>query len=159
MESQMSTAALARLDDYDFGFLRDKFAEEYPALAHRFDELAGELKRFFELVVTTDGPLAVLSKGVDALWHIFVIHTPQYRAFGDVVNGEYIDHQPHSNATPVPPSAIANFYTEYPKRFGALPKVWLEDIPRDLVPAVSRGEVPGKLLEVKWSGWTGRAHR
>ncbi len=83
----MTAVALQRLGGFDFGFLRDKFEEEHPRHAPHFGEVVPELRRFFELVITSKKPIAVLSKEVDALWHTFVIHTPQYRQFCDQVNG------------------------------------------------------------------------
>lgn len=148
---------LSRLNAYDFGFLQDKFSQENPELTPLFGEAASELRRFFELVLIGKGPLAVLSKKVDALWHTFVIHTPQYRKFCNEVNGEYIDHQPHSDMTPVPGVAITNFYQEYASRFGNVPKIWTEDIPPAHVIAISQGQLPPEMLQRRWSGWTGRS--
>lgn len=148
---------LDRLGSYDLGFLRDKFCEENPKFANLFGEISAELRRFFELVLTGKGPLAVLSKKVDALWHTFVVHTPQYRKFCDEVNGGYIDHQPHSEATPVPGEAITNFYQEYMSRFGSVPEIWTEEIPPAHVVAISQGQLPSEMLQRRWSGWTGRS--
>ncbi|HEV7449171.1 MAG TPA: hypothetical protein VGP13_01380 [Candidatus Paceibacterota bacterium] len=153
----MNTAvALARLGGYDFGFLRDRFDYDYPQFAGQFSKAVTELKKFYELIVVGVRPLANMSKLVDAAWHTHVNHTPQYRQFCDAVNGGYIDHQPHSEATPVPAEAIGNFYTQYVGRFGQVPQVWLEDIPQNLVPAVMRGGVPAELTRMRWSGWPGR---
>ncbi|MDB4992516.1 MAG: hypothetical protein JWL75_761 [Parcubacteria group bacterium] len=147
---------LASLNAYDFGFLRERYSEDHPKYAPFFDEAASELRKFYELVLSSNGPLAVLSKKVDELWHTHVLHTPQYRAFSSQVLGDYIDHQPHSELTPVPGAAITNFYREYTDRFGSVPSIWTEDIPVAHMADLRRGKVPAAMLEMRWSGWPGK---
>lgn len=147
---------MKKIDNYDFGFLKDRFEDDYPHFAGRFDEAVIELKKFLSLPLTSDGPLAAMSHCVDALWHTFIQHTPQYMAFGQEMYGRnYLHHQPRSQHYPVPVSAISNFYTDYPKQFGPVPDIWFEDIPPAHVIAVSQGQVPLDVQNLKWSGWPG----
>lgn len=144
-----------RINAYDFEFLRERYADENPKFATQFDEAVIELKRFFTLAFSTDGPMAAMSHAVDELWHTFILHTPQYETFCKDVFGEYMHHQPRSTAIPVPTSAISTFYTEYPKQFGLVPSIWFNDIPTAHRDAVARGEVPMAVQALKWSGWPG----
>lgn len=149
-------ASRERLVLYDLSFLAERFAADFPAYADRFGECERELRRFLELPIRFDGPLACMSHGVDGLWHTFVNHTPQYVPFCDAVYDKYLDHQPRSDQFPVPLEAISNFYRQYPHYFGAVPDIWFEDIPEHERDAVRRGEEPPGLLYLRWSGWPGR---
>ncbi len=144
-----------RLSQYDFGFLRERFSEDHPELASFFEESVTELRKFYGLVLAGHGPLAVLSRKVDELWHTHVLHSPQYREFSTDVLGGYIDHQPHSQATPVPGEAITNFFSRYAERYGEVPSIWTEDIPVVHIAALNRGELPPEMLQMRWSGWPG----
>lgn len=144
-----------RINAYDFEFLRERYVDENPEFTQNFDESVVELRKFFSLMFTTEGPVAAMSHAVDSLWHLFIQHTPQYEAFCNEVFGEYVHHQPRSTTYPVPTSAISTFYTAYPKQFGPIPSIWFRDIPPAYRSAVSRGEVPLAVQNLKWSGWTG----
>lgn len=146
-----------RLLVYDLSFLQDRMGEKFPKWKSSFPEIQRELKRFFFLTSETDKPLAVLSAKVDELWHLFILHTPQYSQFCNDLFREYIHHQPHNPSTPVPPEAILNFYDLYPKTFGELPKVWSEDIEPHMS-EIRQGRCPADL-QFQWSGWTGRLRK
>lgn len=139
----------------DFGFLRERYTDDFPQYADRFDEAVQELRKFLALPKTSDGPLAAMSHAVDGLWHTFIVHTPQYAQFCDANYGRFLHHQPRSDTYPVPVEAISNFYVDYPKRFGAVPDIWFEDIPPAHVAAVALGQVPSAVRQLKWSGWPG----
>lgn len=142
---------------YDFSFLEDRFVEKFPRWRDSFPEIQRELKRFFFLTRETDKPLAVLSAKVDELWHLFILHTPQYSQFCNDLFNEFIHHQPHNPRTPVPPEAILNFYDLYPKTFRELPGLWSEDIEEHIL-AIRQGRCPYEL-QFQWSGWTGRLRK
>jgi len=146
----------ATIAAYDFEYLRERYTDEHPQFAAHFDRYCDELRKFLELPLHCDGPLAAMSHGVDALWHLFITHTPQYAEFCDQVYGEYLHHQPRSPQYPVPTAAISNFYMVYPEVFGPVPDTWFEDIPPAHVAAVKMGQVPAALEQHKWSGWPGR---
>jgi hypothetical protein len=146
---------MSDLQTYDFGYLRERYADEHPEYAHRFDDVVAELRKFLALPKTCDGPLAVMSHAVDGLWHTFINHTPQYAEFCEANYGRFLHHQPRSATYPVPVAAISNFYLTYPKVHGDVPDVWFEDIPPAHVAAVALGQVPSAVQQLKWSGWTG----
>ncbi len=143
------------LDRYDFGFLRERYADDFPQFAGRFDEVAEELRKFLALPWTSDGPLAAMSHAVDGLWHTFITHTPQYTQFCNANYSQYLHHQPRSETYPVPAAAISNFYLHYPTQFGVVPDIWFDDIPSGHVAAVALGQVPAAVQQLKWSGWPG----
>jgi len=144
-----------RINAYDFEFLRERYVGEHPIFASSFNEAVEELKRVFMLTFSARGPLAAMSHAVDELWHLFIMHTPQYYSFCLDIFGEYLHHQPRSAAIPVPASAISNFYLEYPKHFGSVPEIWFDDIPASDRVAVAAGQVPSTVVALKWSGWPG----
>lgn len=152
---QQKQRGIRKINSYDFEFLRDRYNEEYPEFAHEFNTAVAELRKFFTLMFETEGPMAAMSHSIDALWHLFIQHTPQYEAFCNEAFGQYVHHQPRSATYPVPTSAISTFYTAYPKQFGLVPSIWFNDIPSSERDAIARGEVPFVIANLKWSGWTG----
>lgn len=144
---------------YDFGFLRERYADEHTEYANRFDEVVKEFRNFLEMPRHFAGPLAMMSHAVDGLWHTFICHTPQYEPFCSAIYegfpGAFLHHQPHSDAYPVPAEAISNFYRVYRDIHGVPPHIWFEDIPQAYVVAVAMGVVPSELLKMRWSGWPG----
>lgn len=143
------------IQDFDYKFLEERFSMEYPHLKSQFREVVDELKNFFLLANSSQGPLAMMSEEVDALWHTFVLHTPQYKKFCESAFGEYFHHQPNTKQTPVDGSAISNFFNEYQVRFGKVPQTYLNSIPSPYWSAVLSGLVPEPILSQKWSGWPG----
>lgn len=143
------------IENFDYRFLGERFGMEYPHLKNKFVEIVGELKNFFLLVNSSQGPLAMMSEEVDTLWHTFVLHTPQYQKFCEGAFGEYFHHQPNTRLTPVDGSAVSNFFIEYQARFGKVPQTYLDPIPSPYWSAVLSGLVPEPVLNQKWSGWPG----
>jgi hypothetical protein len=144
---------IARLDLY---FLKEKMQREKAVSDGDFEVAVAGLKKFFTLILASDGPLAVTSKLVDELWHTFILFTPQYRAFCSRAFGEYIDHQTHTRRTPVPASAFSNFVTQYERNFGPVDKLWIGDLPISVQEDVAAGQAPAHL-DFHWSGWPGRS--
>lgn len=141
--------------NFDFDTLRERYEDEHPEYAHRFDEVVRELKRFLAMPHSSSGPLAAMSHAVDGLWHEFINHTPQYARFCEDTFGRFLHHQPRSASYPVPTAAISNFYRDYPALYGETPAIWFEDIPSAHVAAVAMGQVPDDVRSLRWSGWPG----
>jgi len=146
---------ISLIEDYDFSFLHEKFKRKYPVNEAVLKEIENEFRKFLILILINDLPIAATSKKVDELWHLFIIYTPQYREFCEKVFGHYIDHQPHSDLTPVPEQAISNLYLLNKKYFGGVHNFWLEDFPKEHQEELIEGIIP-KPMTYKWSGWTGR---
>lgn len=145
----------AALDNYDFSFVREKMVREGTLTSEAFRVVEQEFKKFLKLVLREDGPLAMIDRRVDELWHSFILFTPQYRRFCVDVMGFFVDHQPRTSMTPVPTGAIKNFVDAYKRQYGELGPFWLEDLDPSIRHYVERGTVP-QDLSFDWSGWTGR---
>src|SRR4051794_8687925 len=96
--------ATREIDNLDLSFLKLDFRQKHGYSESEYHSAVTGLKRFFLLTLCHDGPLAVTNKSVDALWHTFILHTPQYRAFCIRAFGAFLDHQPNGPATRVPAS-------------------------------------------------------
>lgn len=145
----------ALLADFDMGFVLEKMTSEGRVPAAEFPEIVREFKRFLVLVLRERGPLAMIDRRVDELWHCFILFTPQYREFCTGVMGFFVDHQPRTSVTPVPPRAIANFVTAYQRHYGELPESWLTGFDTATKLEIKAGNPPQELT-FDWSGWTGR---
>lgn len=147
----------SELRNYDLEFLKEKFEEKGLFAELSFQDVAKSLKEFFELVAGGgERPLALLSKPVDELWHLFITFTPQYRQFCSSIMGFYVDHQPHTPRTPVPAEAIVNFIGDYERHFHREPgDIWFWGIDDDTARSLKCGIVP-ESFQFKWSGWTGK---
>src|SRR5205823_112792 len=104
----MEKDRLEDFDQYDIRFLERKFCEEFDYSRTDFEVAVEGLNTFFSLIRDNPGPLAVSRRRVDDLWHTFILFTPQYREFCTRYFGKYVDHQPNTPATPVPPEAFFN---------------------------------------------------
>jgi len=142
------------IDAYDMSFIWERGIADGKFHPKEIVILEREFKRFLKLVLRDPGPLAMISKRVDEVWHLFILFTPQYRAFCKNVMGFFVDHQPLTSKTPVPIGAIPNFLSAYRKHFGRLPSVWFEGIDPKLKLLIKKGTVPSELA-FQWSGWTG----
>jgi hypothetical protein len=158
MSSIEGDRAIDEIGNLDLTFVKSAFQEGHGYSDSDFDEAVRGLKRFFTLTLVHDGPLAVTNKAVDNLWHTFVLHTPQYRAFCARAFGEYLDHQPHGAYTPVPAEAFTHFINAHEMKYGVVEEFWLKDLPPAARANLAMGLAP-KDLSIRWSGWTGRDHK
>lgn len=142
------------LEEYDMSFVWErgvadgKFKPEETAILER------EFKRFLKLVLRETGPLAMINRHVDEVWHLFILFTPQYRSFCKRIMGFFVDHQPLTSKTPVPIGAISNFVKAYRKHFGRIPRTWLDGLDPRIKNIIKNGNIPAEL-SFQWSGWTG----
>ncbi len=144
-----------KLDCIDLSFVEEKLVQE--KLLNRKDAKTAkkEFKRFMKLITKYDFALAVTSKIVDEFWHQFILFTPQYRKFCEDIFGEFIDHQPNTELTPVPHEAVSNLFKAYKKEYGYVSKVWYQDLPTNVRLTLLEGHLP-RELNFQWSGWPGR---
>ena len=143
------------LDTYDLSFVHEKIANENKLSGEDLTKIEQEFKRFLRLVLSEGGPLAMIDRRVDELWHSFILFTPQYQQFCEQVMGFFVHHQPRTSKTPVPEGAIKNFVDAYKKQYGELDPFWLEQLSPELKACIAAGTVP-QSLTFEWSGWTGR---
>ncbi len=155
MKSKTLLERQRAIDVYDLSFVRAKIADEGKLEDEDLPKIETELRRFLKLVLTHEGPLAMIDRRVDEFWHTFILFTPQYWQFCDEAMGFYVHHQPRTSTTPVSEVAISNFVEAYTSAFGHLDAFWLERLDPDFVESIARGRVP-KTLTFQWSGWVGR---
>ena len=158
LEMSGSKFSERRLAEFDFGPVRQRVMAEQGWDGAAYGRYETELRRFFTLVGTRDEPLAVLSLGVDAIWHQIVLFTPLYRKFCKHVFGHFVDHVPRTEFTPIPVAAINNLVNAYTERYGSLDPVWLEDLPPQDKALIAQARAPADLA-FQWSGWPGRVRR
>ena len=130
------------LDEYDMSFVREKVLSEGKLSSDELPLLEREFKRFLKLVLREKGPLAMIDRRVDELWHFFILFTPQYRKFCEEIMGFFVDHQPRTSQTPVPVDAIGNFVEAYTRHFGTIPDLWFENLDAEMKIMVQTGKVP-----------------
>ncbi len=124
--------------------------EREPELSENIEIYSRELRRFLAIARTSDLPLAMISKRVDALWHELINHTITYREYCDTVAGRFIDHMPRSEWFPIPDSAIANLLGRYREAHGELPDAWFDGMDAAVAAALRAGRNPAGS---KWSGY------
>nr|VFJ87355.1 MAG: hypothetical protein BECKLFY1418A_GA0070994_100177 [Candidatus Kentron sp. LFY] len=146
------------IENLDLSFVREKttlYRDKESTNEFRHAEL--EFKKYLKLIRLSNGPLAIPSSRVDDIWHAFILFTPQYRKFCKKVYGHYIEHQPNTDTTPVPLSALSNFYSEYEQIFGKPDSIWTEDFNYETALMLKRAEIPENFSnEYRWSGWPGK---
>lgn len=136
--------------------------EAMPWVRQRFQETGGtdvteramELDKFFLLTTQTPKPLAMISRGIDHLWHRLIEYTEFYSEFCVTRYGHIVHHRSRTETMPVPDIAIRNFYNEYEKAFGQVPTIWERDASPEMI-AYGRGRADFIPSEINWSGWPG----
>ncbi len=143
------------IDKFNFSFVYEKM--EYENLLNQNETLKIELefKKFLKLILREDGPLAMVDKRVDELWHWFILFTPQYHHFCNEIMGFFVHHQPRTSLTPVPSISVTNFFETYKKHFGAIDKFWFESLTSDEIKCIENNYFP-EDSSLRWSGWIGK---
>jgi hypothetical protein len=131
-----------RVAFYPLEFLKDRLMTRQGIAAQQAEDLLGEFRRFMIIAALEGPPLAIPNAAVDDVWHEFLLFTRQYREFCTATVGEYVDHVPHSTATPVPESAMQRFLEYYTRYFGIVPEPWF----------CQRASTE----PLRWSGWVAR---
>lgn len=152
--NQPTSSRESAIDNFSAPYVLEKLVTEGKLEGEDLIAIEFAFKRFMKLVLTSTKPLAMIDRRVDGYWHMFILFTPQYREYCAEVLGFFVDHQPRTAFTPVPPSAIKNFVDQYIEKYGELDEFWLHTLTPELRDAVRRGDVPADL-SFQWSGWTG----
>jgi hypothetical protein len=143
------------IKNFDMSFVHEKAINDKAISPIECVKAEEALKKFFILVLLTDDPLAMIDKRADALWHTFILFTPQYKIFCENIMGFFVHHQPRTSLTPVPSEAITNFVFAYKKVYGELDAFWMETLNKDMKAIVETGIIT-ELMTFDWSGWTGK---
>ncbi|MGW6855863.1 glycine-rich domain-containing protein [Streptomyces xanthophaeus] len=98
--NESSVQALSLIDPELRALLISDVRAEWPDLTdEQGDSGVTQMVAFLVAGALTSERLAP-SKPVDKFWHAFICRTRSYRTFCELVNGEYIDHEP--NRVPAP---------------------------------------------------------
>lgn len=143
--------------DLDLEFVKEKtIFFDVEGTSEEFNVASTEFKKFLTLVKKYPGPFAIPSKKVDDVWHAFMLFSSQYRKFCENTYGKYIDHQPNTAQSPVPLSALTNFYRSYEEEYGNVPAIWYEDYDQNTAQQLKNHVVPDNFSkDYRWSGWPG----
>lgn len=85
--------AIKRLNDFDFGEVREYVTRKGIYASDEVDDVELEYKRFIALVVGTGQP-QIMAKSVDDYWHAHLLFTRSYKQMAAALNVRGIDHQP-----------------------------------------------------------------
>ena len=81
----------------DLESAKQRMLVDHPSYSvDELSEMEREVKRFLSLALFEPKPghRIVVSEKIDTLWHYFILHTREYRAFCDMVYGSYLNHVP-----------------------------------------------------------------
>lgn len=119
--------SLSRLERFEAPYLEEKLLKEGEfSSSQEYKGAFGEFKRYVALVDLNRGKdvMSMTSKGVDEVWHQFILFTPQYHDFCDEMLGRYLHHVPKTSHTPSNPTGTKNFIKFYQEAFGYIPSIW-----------------------------------
>jgi hypothetical protein len=104
---------LKRIDKYQLPFLEMNMLSREKWTRRDLSNAILEFKKFVALAGFGIQPLAMIGPKVDDVWHNFLLFTKQYNSFCEQTIGKYINHQPHTEVTPVPHIAFQRFTEGY----------------------------------------------
>lgn len=95
--SAQQLSKLGIIASLDFSMIKRRLVVDFPHYTPpQLDGMELEVKRFLALMVLEPNAphRIVVSEKIDNLWHFFILHTREYRAFCDRVFGGYLNHVP-----------------------------------------------------------------
>ena len=117
-------AWLSRLESFEAPYLAAKMLRDGTFMTRRqFDEAFREFKNFVAVAVLVDDGVGMVSVDVDAVWHQFILFTPQYHEFCDEFVGHYLHHVPSMSDDDGKDDGT-RFLHGYEQLFGELPELW-----------------------------------
>lgn len=110
---------------YQHPRLKEKMIDRGVVNSEQFDVRFNEFKKYTQLVREFGGPMAMVSKNVDNVWHNFILFTKDYMEYSDKFLGSYLHHNPSVPSDPRKPEGVLRFIQLYNERFGPLDgEVW-----------------------------------
>lgn len=85
--------AVQQIADLDFDRVKARMIVDHPTSPEEMARFEREVKRFLALAAL-ERNFYVVSERVDTLWHYFVLHTREYRAFCAQTLGFFLHHIP-----------------------------------------------------------------
>ena len=123
--NQDKNPILSSLNNFEAPYLEEKLlSDSVFKTKEEYQEAFSEFKKFVGLVALYDKKLSMTSKKVDAVWHQFILFTPQYHEFCNKFLGKYLHHIPRTSFTPLSPNGKRNFIELYKTTFNDIPDIW-----------------------------------
>ncbi len=116
---------LRALENFEAPYLEEKLLSERVFQSKdEYQEAFTEFKKYASLAKLYGRDLGMTSKTVDAVWHQFILFTPQYHEFCNTFIGEYLHHVTKTSFTPTSKDDKARLVDAYTSIFGDLPEIW-----------------------------------
>lgn len=122
--------SLQVLQDFDLTPGRDRLLRDGAMPAGWIDEALLEFRRYLALRALVPRSLMMLSKQVDDVWHTCLLFSRLYAALCQQAFGEFVHHDPATEADPDPAARWREFREAYATYFGEPGRLW------QLVPAL-----------------------
>ncbi|WP_018691449.1 glycine-rich domain-containing protein [Algicola sagamiensis] len=90
------------IETYEFSAqFNEKLLERYPSLTHvQIHWIHQGLRNFMQLCLLSGrSKIAMPSKGIDVLWHEFILSTREYHEFSQKAFGRFLHHAPSSTSS------------------------------------------------------------
>ena len=137
-DSQLRT--LQVLQDFDLGPVRARLLKDAAMPSAWVDEAVLEFRRYLGLRVVHSGPIAMLSKPVDDVWHTCLLFSRLYAQYCQEAFGHFVHHEPAAGHDPAGdddsgprPDREARwraFEQAYEGMYGELARLWRMARPR-----------------------------
>ena len=122
------------LFDFELKLLEEKTLQDGLFRSRKeYLEAFTEVKKFLWLCAANDRSYPMMSRGIDELWHQFILFTVEYHNFCDRYFGQYIHHAPAIASIPTPDSkeVVMEFFRAYQENFGPVSRLWLDPQPEE----------------------------
>jgi hypothetical protein len=111
------------LQDYDLTPVRDRLLKDGTMPSTWVDEAIFEFRRFLGLRIL-GGPMAMVSKQVDDVWHTCLLFSRLYSDLCHQAFGRFVHHDPMATPDPDPEPKRRAFEEAYVSLYGELGRMW-----------------------------------
>ncbi len=120
-------ALLCALESYDLSQIRRRLLTDGLIPPSWVDEAMLEFRRYFGLIALLPGPIPMLSKPVDEVWHTCLLFTRLYADLCMTTVGRFVHHDPQEEEeteTAAAQDAKLEFRRVYTRLFGPPGRLW-----------------------------------
>jgi hypothetical protein len=112
------------LQEYDLSPVRERLLREGAMPAAWLDDAIYEFRRYLGLCFLASEPVMMLSKPVDTVWHTCLLFSRLYTDYCQQAFGEYLHHDPATEADPDRPARWREFVAAYERYYGPPGRLW-----------------------------------
>lgn len=116
--------ALAVLAQYDLDPVRERLLRTEVLTPSLVDLMIFEFRRYLGLRLVQDGPVPMLSRAVDEVWHATLLFTRLYADLCERVFGSFLHHDPAEEPWPDVDERWNDFSASYYSVYGPLGILW-----------------------------------